>query len=69
MTMSVVLISPPVLSLYDAGALGVSPVAPITFISLGALVISVAFALGVRALLHFLIRRESSQGEQVTDQA
>ena len=69
MTMSVVLVSPTVLSLYDAGAMGASPVAPITVISLGSLVISVAFCFAVRALLHFAARRGTSDNEQVADQA
>jgi hypothetical protein len=70
MTMSIVLISPPVLTLYDAGAMGGSPVAPITVISLGALAVSVVFCFAVRSLLHYAVRRRmESNAEQLADQA
>ena len=38
MTLGMVLVSSPILALYYAGSLGPSPVAPMTFISIGAIV-------------------------------
>jgi len=51
MTLGVVLVSAPVLALYDSGALGASPVAPMTYISIGALVVSLVVCFALRAIL------------------
>jgi len=52
MTIGVVLISPPVLALYDAGLLGGAPTAPMTFIIVAALSLSVVLSMSIYALLH-----------------
>lgn len=52
MTIGIILISPPVLTLYDAGLFGGSPAGPMTFISVVALALSVVFSLSVWAVLH-----------------
>ena len=51
MTLGMVLVSSPILALYDAGSLGSSPVAPMTFISIGAIVVSVGLCIALRAVL------------------
>ena len=52
MTVGVMLISPPVLALYDAGLLGGAPAAPMTFIIIAAFILSVALSFSVYSLLH-----------------
>ncbi len=51
MTLGMVLVSAPILALYDAGSLGPSPVAPMTFISIGAIALSVGICVALRAVL------------------
>jgi len=51
MTVGVILISPPVLALYDAGLLGAAPAAPMTFISVVALALSATLSISIWALL------------------
>ena len=51
MTIGVVLISPPVLALYEAGLLGTSPSAPMAFISIVAVALSMTLCVSIWALL------------------
>jgi len=63
MTIGVVLISPPILALYDGGALGASPLAPMTFISIGALVLSVGLCFVLRALLRAAAKHDAMRAD------
>lgn len=57
MMFSVVALSPPVLELYNGGALGDSPVVAFAFISSGAFAISVLVCVAVWALLRATVGR------------
>jgi len=57
MMLGAVFVSNPILALYDSGALGTSPVAPMTAISIGSLAVSIALCFALRAILLALSRR------------
>lgn len=52
MTIGVILISPPVLALYDAGLLGTGPAAPMTVIIAAAVALSLLLSFSIWAVLH-----------------
>ncbi len=57
MMLGVLFVSNPILALYDSGALGASPVAPMTYISIGALALSVVLCFALRAIFNSISRR------------
>jgi len=56
MMLGVLFVSNPILALYDSGALGASPVAPMTYISIGAVALSLALCLVLRAIFNSISR-------------
>jgi hypothetical protein len=57
MMLGVLFVSNPILALYDSGALGASPVAPMTYISIGALALSIVLCFVLRAIVNSISRR------------
>lgn len=56
MMLGCLFVSNPILALYDSGALGASPVAPMTYISIGALALSVLLCFVLRAIVNSISR-------------
>ncbi len=57
MMLGVLFVSNPILALYDSGALGASPIAPMTYISIGALALSVVLCFALGAIFNSINRR------------
>ena len=57
MMLGVMFVSNPILALYDSGALGASPVAPMTYISIGALALSIVLCFALRAIFNSISKR------------
>ena len=52
MMLGVLFVSNPILALYDSGALGASPIAPMTYISIAALALSIVLCFALRAIFN-----------------
>ena len=56
MMLGFLFVSNPILALYDSGALGASPIAPMTYISISALALSIVLCFALRAIFNSISR-------------